>query len=85
MPMTEEEFETALQDSIDEYVGYEIDWTNPPGPAKIVLERLKNSLDPENAGVSTEKIDDLQQSFLNYAGIDPASLQLLNSIRKMKW
>ncbi|MFP4015802.1 MAG: hypothetical protein ACLFUI_02110 [Halanaerobiales bacterium] len=83
--MTDEEMRDACRDFIDEYVGFEIDWDDPPGPATLALERMKKSLDPEMAGVATESIDDLSRSFLNYAGIDPATLQLLNTIRKMKW
>lgn len=81
MSLTEEERKEAFQDFIDNYVGYEIDWDNPPGPAAIALEQMQKEYD--NAGVRSESIDDLSQSFTeDISGHVKTALQ---SIRKLKW
>lgn len=83
--MTEEEIEAAYQNYIDEYVGYEIDWDNPPGPAAIALESLIENHDPENDNVISESIDDLSQSFGSKKEFYENVMKPLHTIRRFKW
>lgn len=83
--MTDEEIKTAYQDIIDEYVGYDIDWDNPPGAAAIVLESLIENHDPASDRVISESIDDLSKSFGSKDEFYNSVMKPLNDIRKLKW
>jgi len=83
--MTDEELRTAYQSVIDEYVGFEVDWTDPPGPAAIALERMINNYGLDNAGVASESIDDLSVSYVTDKAFDATTISMLNTIRKLKW
>jgi hypothetical protein len=85
MPMTDEEFEAAYQDIIDGYVGYEIDWANPPGEAAIALESLIENHDPGEDNVLSESIDDLSQSFGSKKDFYESVMKPLHNIRQFKW
>lgn len=83
MALTDEERREASKKFIEDYTGLSIDWGNPPGAATLALGRLMDYDAP--AGVASEQIEDMSRSFINYAGLDPVLLDLLNSIRKLKW
>ena len=83
MALTEEEKKEAFKKWIEEHVGFEIDWLDPPGAATIALDRLMSYDAPP--GVASEKIDDLAQSYISYAGLDPVTRDFLKEIRKVKW
>lgn len=83
--MTDEELETAYQDVIDEYVGFEVDWDDPPGPASIALERMINNYDVESANIASESIDDLSVSYVTDKAFDATTISMLNTIRQLKW
>jgi hypothetical protein len=85
MPMTDEEIEAAYQSTIDEYVGYEIDWNNPPGEAAIALESLIENHDPGEDNVLSESIDDLSQSFGSKKDFYESVMKPLHNIRQFKW
>lgn len=85
MAMTEEELEAAYQETIDEHVGFDIDWTDPPGPAAIALESLMENHDPASDNVKSESIDDLSQSFGSKKEFYNDVMKPLNHIRKLKW
>ena len=85
MPMTDAEVEAAYQDIIDGYVGFEIDWTNPPGEAAIVLESLIANHDPVNYNVIAESIDDLSQKKKNKKNFYESVMKPLHNIRRLKW
>ena len=82
--MTEEERKEAAQKAIEEYTNLDIDWDDPPGSATLALDRLMDYEDIP-AGMSSESIDDLSKTYINYAGLDPVIKDLLNSIRKLDW
>lgn len=83
--MTETEIESAYQSYIDEYVGYAIDWTDPPGPAALALESLITNHDPSADNVTAESIDDLSQSFGSKADFYRNVMKPLHTIRQFKW
>ncbi len=83
MALTDEERRDAAKKFIEEYTGLTIDWDNPPGTATLALDRLMDY--DVSTGVASEQIGDISRSFINYAGLDPVLLDLLNSIRKLKW
>lgn len=85
MPMTEEEVKKAYQDWIDDYVGYEIDWTNPPGAAAIALESLIENHEPTEDKVVSESIDDMSKTYESRQDFYNNVMKPLHSIRKMKW
>jgi hypothetical protein len=85
MTMTEEEIKNAYQDIIDGYVGYEIDWTSPPGEAAIVLESLIANHSPGDDNILSESIDDLSQSFGNKKDFYESVMKPLHNIRRFKW
>lgn len=83
--MTEQEIEDAYKNYIEEYVGFTIDWTSPPGPAALALESLIANHDPSGDNVTSESIDDLSQSYGSKADFYKNVTQPLNTIRRMKW
>lgn len=85
MPMTDEEIKEAYQSTIDEYVGFEVDWTAPPGPAAIALESLITNHDPGGDAVVSESIDDLSQSYESKKDYYENVMKPLNTIRQFKW
>ena len=83
--MTDAELKETYQNFIDEYVGFEIDWNNPPGPAALALESLETNHEPSGDNIQSEKIDDLSISYGSKAEFYKNVMQPLNTIRKMKW
>lgn len=77
--------EQQYQSYIEEYVGFEIDWSNPPGPAAIALESLIENHDPAEDNVQSESIDDLSVSYGSKAEFYKSVMKPLNTIRKFKW
>ena len=83
--MTDAEIETALQEYIDEYVGYEIDWTDPPGSASLALDRMKDNIASGKVGIGSESIGDYSVSYVTSQAFDSTTLSFLKEIRKLKW
>ena len=83
--MTEEEKKEAYKDIIEEYIGYEIDWEDPPGAATITLESLMENHNPESDRVTSESIDDLSRSYESKAEFYNSVMKPLRDIRKLKW
>ena len=83
--MTEEEKKEAYKDIIEEYIGYEIDWEDPPGTATIALESLMENHNPAEDNVKSESIDDLSRSYGSKKEFYDSVLSPLKDIRKLSW
>ena len=83
--MTEEEKKEAYKDIIEEYIGYEIDWEDPPGAATITLESLMENHNPAEDNVKSESIDDLSRSYGSKKEFYDSVLSPLKDIRKLSW
>ena len=76
--------EDDYKDYIDEWVGYEIDWTDPPGPAQLALDRmLKNA--EKQSNVQAESIGDYSVTYTASQAMDATTANMLKTIRKLKW
>jgi len=77
--------EEAYKEYIDEYLGYEIDWTAPPGPAKLALDRMLENAERDNANVESESIGDYSVTYVADQAFDTTTANMLNQIRELKW
>ncbi len=78
----------ALEDDykeyIDEYVGHEIDWTDPPGPAQLALDRMLENAEKQS-NVQAESIGDYSVTYTASQAMDATTANMLNTIRQLKW
>jgi len=83
--MADEKTEKAYKDWIENEVGFDIDWDDPPGPAYIALQSLLSNHDTEGERVISESIDDISRTFESQDQFFKSVMKPLYSIRKLKW
>lgn len=83
MSLTDTEIRDGIIDLLGEKLGYELNPDILRPVEKLLIEKMIDIYNSGEAGVQSESIDDLSVSY--FAEQDPVIMDMVNSIRKLKW
>ena len=79
--MTDEEKFEAMKELLEDKLGFELETVGPK--EELLINRMVKVYDNTKAGVQSQSISDLSMSF--FAEQDPLIMDMLSSLRKLKW
>ena len=81
MALTQEEKQEGMKELLEDKLGFELETVG--AKEQLIIGRMVEVYDNTKAGVQSQSISDLSMSF--FAEQDPLIMDMINSLRKLKW